>query len=59
MNFIHIKKKEENLEKRNLFLFRPNFTDSEIKHFGFFPANIPNWSYLHRNPNFRDLDNIA
>ena len=58
-NFIHIKKKEENLERRIcIYINRPNFSDSEIKHFGFFPSSLPTWIYLARNPNFIDLDNI-
>ena len=37
-----------------------NFSDTEIKPFGYFPAGDkpPTWSYISRDPNFVDLDNI-
>lgn len=35
------------------------FSDSEIKHCGYFAKEKVNYQYLERNPNFIDLDNIA
>lgn len=38
-----------------------NFQDAEIRHCGYFPTYVKpgTYTYLERNPNFIDLDNIA
>ena len=58
MSITHIKRSVENLGRRKILTTSPNFSDSDIKHFGFFPTTVPQWQYLNRNPNFIDLNNI-
>ena len=46
-------------KKRKDFGKPCQFSDTEIKHCGFFPTTQVPFQYLNRNPNFIDLDNIV
>ena len=45
-------------KKRREFGKVCNFSETEIKHFGFFPTQQRTWEYKKRDPNFITLDNV-